>query len=139
MSKSCEVVVMVTVEDPVPWGVNEYQTSGSPEKGELTVQLTVVPLMADPLTVRDVGLDDKSLAGAGAGMLKLLEVAEVRDPDVNVIVALDTAAALVAVRPENVATPDEALTEVVPPSVQVPASPFAAVIEAELPVTVLPY
>jgi len=115
MSKSCEVVVMVTVEDPVPWGVNEYQTS------------------------RDVGLDDKSLAGAGAGMLKLLEVAEVRDPDVNVIVALDTAAALVAVRLENVATPDEALTEVVPPSVQVPASPFAAVIEAELPVTVLPY
>ena len=138
MSKSCEVVVMVTVEDPVPWGVNEYQTSGSPEKGELTVQLTVVPLMADPLTVRDVGLDDKSLAGAGAGMAKPVDVIPVRPVEMKAIVALDTAAALVAVRLVKVATPEEADLEVVPPIVQVP-NPTVAVMDAELLVTVLPY
>ena len=78
------------------------------------------------------------VGGGGAMMLKVEEVAEVRDPEVNVIVAPVTAAALVAVSPENVATPEEAPTEVVPPIVHVPA-PTAAVMEAVLVVTVLLY
>jgi hypothetical protein len=69
--------------------------------------------------------------------LKLVELI-VKAPEVNVIVAPVTAAALVAVSPEKVATPEEALTEVVPPIVHVPA-PTAAAMEAELPVTVLLY
>ena len=70
--------------------------------------------------------------------MKVEEVALVRDPEVNVIVALATAAALVAVRFVKVATPEEALTEVVPPIVHVPA-PTAALMEAVLVVTVLLY
>jgi len=98
----------------------------------------VVPLAADPFTVTEVGAEERSLAGGGTGMLKVEEVAELREPEVNVIVALATAAALVAVSPENVATPEEAPTEVVPPIVHVPA-PTAALMEAVLVVTVLPY
>jgi hypothetical protein len=69
--------------------------------------------------------------------LKLVELI-VKAPEVNVIVAPETAAALVAVSPEKVATPEAALTEVVPPIVHVPV-PTAAVMEAVLVVTVLPY
>jgi hypothetical protein len=78
------------------------------------------------------------VGGGPIGMLKVEEVAEVRDPEVNVIVAPVTATGLVAVSPENVVTPEEAPTEVVPPIVHVPA-PTAAVMEAVLVVTVLPY
>ena len=71
-------------------------------------------------------------------MLKVLEVAAVRPVDVKLIVAPVTAAGLPAVRPEKVATPELALTEAVPPRVQVPA-PTAAVTLALLPVAVLLY
>ena len=70
--------------------------------------------------------------------MKVLEVALVRLVAVKLMVAPVTAAALVAVRPEKVATPEMAFTTVVPPSVQVP-DPTAAVTLALLPVTVLLY
>ena len=69
--------------------------------------------------------------------MKVEEVAAVRDPEVNVIVALATAAALVAVSPEKVAVPVTAARPVVPPIVHVPA-PTAAFTVAVL-VVALPY
>lgn len=55
-----------------------------------------------------------------------LEVAAVKLPEVNVMVAPVTAPELVAVSPEKVAVPLIAATVVVPPKVQLPASPLVA-------------
>jgi hypothetical protein len=140
-SKFCAVVEVATVIVPVAGAVKLNQTSVLPVvvvKGELKVADKVVPETDPPFTVMEVGAEERSLAGGGTGMLKVEEVEEVRAPEVNVIVAPVTAAALVAVSPENVVTPEEAPTEVVPPIVHVPA-PTAAVMEAVLVVTVLPY
>ena len=71
-------------------------------------------------------------------MLNVVEVLLVRPVEVKLMVAPVTAAALVAVRPEKVATPELALTAVVPPRVHEPA-PTAAVMLALLPVAVLLY
>ena len=105
---------------------------------EVYVADMVVPLADDPFTVMEVGLEERSLLGGGVGMLKVEDVVPVRPAELKVIVAPVTAAALVAVNPEKVATPEDALIVVVPPRVQVP-EPTAAATAAELPVTVLPY
>ena len=78
------------------------------------------------------------MAGAGAGMLKLPEVTCVNGVEVKSIVTPLTAPDAPAVRPAKVATPEEADTVSVPPKVQVPCT-AAAVMLAELVVTVLPY
>ena len=59
--------------------------------------------------------------------MKLFEVTPVRPVEVKVMVALVTAAALVAERLLKVADPLTAATVVVPPNVQLPTSPLAAV------------
>ena len=114
-----------------------YQTSGS-VNGDVAVVAVVVPEVALALTVKEVALAHKSFAGAGAGILKVAEVTDVKPVLVKIIVALLTAAALVAVKLVKVAKPEEAVFGVVPPKVHVPA-PTVATTEAVLDVTVFPY
>jgi hypothetical protein len=96
-----------------------------------------VPLTAAAFGVKVVAAAGLSFAGAGAGMLKVPEVTPVRLPEVKLILAPVTAAALVAVRSVKVAVPETPALGVVPPMVQVP-TPTAAVTEAVLMVA-LPY
>ena len=79
----------------------------------------------------------KSFEGVGATILNVFEVTEVNPVLVKVMVAPVTAEVLEAVNPVNVVEPEIALTEVVPPNVQVPA-PTDATIDAAL-VVVFPY
>jgi len=107
-----------------------YQPKGSEEllvpvlASELKFSATAVPAVA-------------RLIWFGAGILNVEEVAGVRMPEVKVIVAPLTAPALVAVNPVKLAVPPAAALVVVPPKVQLPASPLAAVTLAVLVVALL--
>ena len=121
---------------PVQEGVKLYQTSKD-EKGAVDVADTVVPDTAAAPTLKTFAFAHKSFTGAGAIILNAFEVAEVNPGEVKVMVALATAAALVAVKLVYVAVPLTAESPKVPPIVQVP-EPTDAVTIAVLAV-VLPY
>ena len=70
----------------------------------------------------------KSFVGEGATIAKAVEVTEVKPVLVNVMVAPETAAALVAVKSVKVVVPETAAFEVVPPIVQVPAPTVATTV-----------
>ena len=116
---------------------NLYQTSLSVLVGEkLGVDPTNVPFVEAAPTVNATAVPVVSLVAGGADRLKADEAKDDNDPELKVIVAPVTAAALVAVRPLKVAVPLTAATVVVPPRVQVPCV-AAAVTFAVLVVTLL--
>ena len=78
-----------------------------------------------------------NVGGGGAGRLKLLEVIPVNPSALKLIVAPVTGPKLVAVKPLNVTSPDEAATDVTPFNVHAP-NPTVAVTNVVLAVA-LPY
>ena len=82
ISRSCEVeLVVVSVTVPLAGAVKVNHTSALLFASPVIVEYVaakVVPETSPPLTVIDVGDEERLLAGAGAGMLKVPEVAPVR-------------------------------------------------------------
>ena len=97
-----------------------------------------IPVIAPVLAVRFIAPLQLSFIGAGAGMLKAFETTPFKEKLLKEIVALVTPAVLVAVSPENVATPDVAFIDIDPPILQTLVSVEVAVINALLVVR-LPY
>ena len=145
-SKAEEVVFAWTNTAPFEVAVNLYQTSGTlmlvplaPAKGAETVAWAIVPDTAVPSNGNVMALSDRSLAGGGGGMSKVLEVTDCTPAALNSIAApVNAATLLAAVRPLKVAMLPAGVTVVEPPSVQVP--PFAgAAVTSAVPLVLLLY